>query len=178
MSVLTHQLARSQPAVHNRVSKSDRDGELVDVKKACKERGRRTSPTSVGSATRTAARCAGPSSRSAPRSSSACAGLATGAGAPSMPTLDPSSAMPRGPPPASTRGPTVRRHPPRSGRRGRGGYRGCSALRHARARERSLYGGKEPPPPRWLALSRRCDFTAGSQYMYSQGRSKKGKTLA
>ena len=50
MSVLTHQLARSQPAVHNRVSKSDRDGELVDVKKACKERGRRTSPASVGSA--------------------------------------------------------------------------------------------------------------------------------
>jgi len=44
MFVLTHQLARSQPAVHNRVSKSDRDGELVDVKKACKERGRRTLP--------------------------------------------------------------------------------------------------------------------------------------
>ena len=123
------------------------------------------SPTSVGSAARTAARCAGPSSRSAPRSSSACAGLATGAGAPSMPTLDPSSAMPRGPPPTSTRGPMAWRHPPRSGRRGRGGYRGCSALRHARARERSLYGGNPPPPPRWLALSRRCDFTAGAQYM-------------
>jgi len=68
-------------------------------------------------------------------------------------------------PPTLTRGPTARRHPPRSGRRGRGGYRGCSALRHARARERSLLGGKEPPPPRWLALSRRCDFTAGAQYI-------------
>ena len=36
---------------------------------------------------------------------------------------------------------------------------------HARAREKGLYGGNPPPPPRWLALSRRCDFTAGAQYV-------------
>ena len=68
-----------------------------------------------------------------------------GVGSDADATLDPSSAMPRGLPPAHRRDLTARRHPPRSGRRGRGGYRDCSALRHAPARERSLYSGKETP---------------------------------